>query len=100
MPNTKENNHTPWKYSPDCVANSARFIRNNAAEVVVYCDSDLKTAKANAALIVRAVNSHAALVAACEAALSFCTGPYGRGSGTNLQDTLAAALALAKEENT
>ena len=49
---------------------------------------------ANAELIVRAVNSQAALIAACEAALAEL--PYWSGP-VELQ--LKAALALAKELN-
>ena len=61
-------------------------------------------ATANAALIVRAVNSHAALVAACEAVQAFWNmPPTGAGMDhrrkqhlTDLQAQLTAALALTK----
>jgi hypothetical protein len=55
-------------------------------------------ARENARLIVRAVNAHAALVDACEAALEALTGPDGAGYQRDVAARLRAALALAKGE--
>ncbi len=54
-----------------------------------------ETQRANARLIVRAVNTHAELVRACEAALALCVGNgYGRD---HIQNMLRDVLTKAKE---
>jgi hypothetical protein len=60
-----ETSPTPWRISPHA-QDSLIFSANNASEVVCDCgrpDNTPKADAANAALIVRAVNSHDALVA-------------------------------------
>ena len=68
------------------------FEARNIAVVEAYYGDGA----ANAALIVRAVNAHEALVTACEAGLADLTGPQ---TLTKKQacDLLRAALALAHE---
>ena len=80
-------------------------------ERIDYGEISMETAKANAEFIVRAVNSHEALVAACEAALALFTNNHALSrfdwgkSSLRAEDIrelnelpmhLKAALALAK----
>lgn len=96
---------TPWEQHgcavyqadkwEDGVNNGGRLIANTfpyETEPTIYPnDQD----EANAQLIVRAVNSHAALVEACEAALDCFNGQLTAAS----IEKLRAALALAKEQS-
>lgn len=73
----------------------------NIHQIVAGCFSDVvggdNQARANAAFIVRAVNSHAALVSALESIVS--GDPHGGTySGSQCVDIARAALAAAKGE--
>ena len=58
----------PWEYWED---QTVIVSAEGNQEIAIFADDfALKNAKANAELIVRAVNAHDKLVAACEAALS------------------------------
>ena len=97
---------TPWDYDPE-----SDF--HNDPSGIVYVDISAgdvpdsesrfaridkgKTAKADAAFIVRAVNAHDALVAACEAAVKvFERFSYLPPTHQKALEALTAALKLAK----
>lgn len=86
-----ESKHTPIPWLIDG-SNSNEFIVSADGGRVASCCVNgryWREAEANAEFIVRAVNSHAALVAACEAARN-------RPMSRELDAQLLAALKLAK----
>lgn len=96
---TRTHTETPWTYDK---SHYVRTVDHTTyiAEVLFGPDCpDADESNANAALIVRAVNSHAALVEACEAALYYIRLPFN--DAAQLDQTvfdLKAALALARQE--
>jgi hypothetical protein len=97
--------HTPlpWESEDYCVTAEGGTVGVAILEPLVRFwvrqpVTDPETMAANARLIVRAVNAHAALVAACESALKALTGPDSAGYQRDVAATLRAALALAKGE--
>jgi hypothetical protein len=87
-----ETTHTPTPFhaNPDNPLEVWSESNTLVAECDPYESSDAE-AKVNAAFIVRACNSHAALVAACESALTGVLNPEHRRRIKN-------ALALAKPD--
>ena len=105
---------TPWKATrphpdPDTAAYLVEIFpatggfdgpHSSQAIAYLYCAKAGTTQAANAALIVRAVNNHAALIAALERCLPFVDRISGMtgGDGDLTARTARAAIATAKGE--
>ena len=119
MSKTAEHTETPWEVSqPYCDSGPVqgeyrvRPVNSQQGHIIAVCrdlalNSNKATAAANATFIVRACNSHDALVEACEGArryiecLSWCANanhgqPCNCGAA-QAEDSLRAALATAKK---
>lgn len=81
---------TPWHVEYD---GPSLPIITTDREIIAHAKGD--NAEANARFIVRAVNSHAQLLAACEAALALCE---GNGYSVKVQEQLRAAIAAARND--
>lgn len=79
---------TPWRVHWRSLDDSSEVKDANNEPVADYCSH------ANAKTIVRSVNAHSALLAACEAAQEYM---LGKSNGNGLEETLSAAIKLAKE---
>lgn len=91
---------TPWTAEPGGKRGS--WIKGTTGEwAALACGDTDESARANAALIVRAVNSHAALVEALRSALAMIdASSLGKPGNILSRDRIAsmrAALALAAE---
>lgn len=88
---------TPWTYREDGDANHFAILTGDEKQWVISFlhngEAMPVQQKANAAFIVRAVNSHAALVDALERALPY----FVSGACPEIQAIMTAALALARE---
>lgn len=87
---TQKHTPTPWGVQGDT------YVTINSL-IIAHCKQDghttLEEAQANAAFIVRAVNSHDALVRAVEIGLRYAPKELGLG-----RKIMEEALALAKEK--
>lgn len=102
---------TPWHHSKNFQSTGCVAVRDHDGDAIAYttCErqeyghkqNDLE-AKANAAFIVLAVNSHEQLVAALELILPLAKGyvaTHQVGSNADYIETARAALAAAKQKN-
>jgi len=102
---TTKHTPTPWKLEPDGMAIVADYncepticVFDEGPEIVEECPNWQE----NGLFIVTAVNSHAALLAACQSALAiikaFDMGRYPPANTRDVIQQLEAALQLGKGE--
>ena len=82
---------TPWRIDPEI----GNYVITDNGKGIAACPAPLSDD--NAAFIVRACNSHAALVAALEQVCFVLTDEYGANATWPCIAQARAALALAKE---
>ena len=102
-----EHTPTPWgcgvagRNMQEKYAQSRAVYQQGAANLVAGCFGDVRggeaVAKANSEFIVRAVNAHNDLLAACKAAISWVGGDDAARYGNQVvAEILRAAIAKAK----
>lgn len=90
----------PWRITDDEGSIGTDYFPNVARVSMGFAGRDsLREAYANRALIVRAVNAHDALVAACEDVLRVWNLPFDHADKKALTGRVMAALALAKGDD-